>query len=49
MSMSTYFVYLVKPPTALEITQLLINHVFHIHYIPNNFVLDRGPQYISQV
>uniref|UniRef100_A0A8B9HYG6 Integrase catalytic domain-containing protein n=1 Tax=Astyanax mexicanus TaxID=7994 RepID=A0A8B9HYG6_ASTMX len=38
-----------KLPTALEAAEALFNHVFRIFGIPEDIVLDRGPQFISQV
>lgn len=34
-------------PLALETTQLLLQHVFHLHGIPLDIDSERGPQFIS--
>ncbi len=36
-------------PTALEMAELLFNHVFRYYGIPEDIVSDRGPQFISRV
>lgn len=46
-SKSAHFVALEKFPTALEMTQLLIDHVFRLHGILQDIVSDRGPQFTS--
>lgn len=40
---------LTKLPKASETAQLMVNHVFRLHGIPNDVVSDRGRQFISQV
>ncbi|KAK3540670.1 hypothetical protein QTP70_034526 [Hemibagrus guttatus] len=37
------------PPTALEVAELMFNHVFRYFGIPEDIVSDRGPQFISRV
>lgn len=44
-----YFVSLPKLPTVFEAASFLVVHVFRIHGIPTDIVLDRGPQFTSQV
>ncbi|XP_026122203.1 low affinity immunoglobulin gamma Fc region receptor III-like [Carassius auratus] len=36
-------------PTAMEMAELMFNHVFRYFGIPEDIVLDRGPQFISRV
>ncbi len=36
-------------PTALQMAELLFNRVFRYYGIPEDIVLDRGPQFISRV
>lgn len=53
-SKAVHFVALPKLPTAHETAgrgpaELLVLHVFRLHGIPSDIVLDRGPQFISQV
>ncbi|KAL4007327.1 hypothetical protein ACER0C_001179 [Sarotherodon galilaeus] len=48
-SKAAHFVALIKLPTALETAQLLTQHVFRLHGIPQDIVSDRGPQFTSQV
>uniref|UniRef100_A0A674NCH2 Gypsy retrotransposon integrase-like protein 1 n=1 Tax=Takifugu rubripes TaxID=31033 RepID=A0A674NCH2_TAKRU len=48
-SKAVHFVPLPKLPTALETANLLIQHVFRLHGIPQDIVSDRGPQFTSQV
>lgn len=38
-----------KMPFALKTTMLLVQHVFRLHSIPQDIVLDRGPQLTSRV
>lgn len=38
-----------KLPTALETAQLLTTHVFRLHGIPEDIVLDWGPQFMLRV
>ena len=44
-----HFVPLSKLPSALETANLLIQHVFRLHGIPQDIVSDRGPQFSSRV
>lgn len=48
-SKSVHFIALPKLPTAFETANLLVQHVFRIHGIPQDIVSDRGPQFTSQV
>lgn len=48
-SKAVHFVPLPKLPSAQETAQLITQHVFRLHGIPNDIVSDRGPQFISQV
>ena len=48
-SKSVHFVPLSKLPSALETSDILVQHVFRLHGIPQNIVSDRGPQFTSQV
>ncbi|CAK6981241.1 uncharacterized protein LOC108874699, partial [Scomber scombrus] len=48
-SKSVHFVPLPKLPSALETSDLLVQHVFRLHGIPQDIVSDRGPQFTSQV
>lgn len=43
-----HFVPLPKFPSAKEIAQLILKHVFHIHGILVNLVSDQGPQFASE-
>lgn len=44
-----HFIPLPKLPTALETANLLVQHVFRLHSIPQDIVSDRGPQFTSRV
>ena len=44
-SKAVHFVPLPKLPTALEMANLLVVHVFRLHGIPLNIMSDRGPQF----
>lgn len=48
-SKSAHFIPVPKLPSALEMVQIIVNHVFCLHGIPTDIVSDRGPQFISQV
>lgn len=48
-SKSAHFVPLPKLPSALETANLLIQHVFRLHGLPQDIVSDRGPQFTSRV
>ncbi|KAF7649216.1 hypothetical protein LDENG_00144960 [Lucifuga dentata] len=48
-SKAVHFLALPKLPSARETADLLVLHVFRLHGIPLDIVLDRGPQFISQV
>ncbi|KAK2912287.1 hypothetical protein Q8A73_006400 [Channa argus] len=48
-SKAVHFVPLPKLPTATETAELLTQHVLRLHGIPRDIVLDRGPQFVSQV
>lgn len=48
-SKAVHFVPLPKLPTALEMANLLIQHVFRLHGISQDIVSDRGPQFTSHV
>ncbi|XP_050924947.1 uncharacterized protein LOC108874699 [Lates calcarifer] len=48
-SKSVHFIPLSKLPSALETANLLIQHVFRLHGIPQDIVSDRGPQFSSRV
>lgn len=48
-SKAAHFVALAKLPTALETTQLLTQHSFRLHGIPQDIVSDRGPQFTVRV
>lgn len=47
-SKAVHFIPLPKLPSAKEMAQVLINHVFRLHGIPTDVVSDRGPQFISR-
>lgn len=49
VSKAVHFVALPKLPTALETTDLLVQHVFCHHGIPQDKVSDWGPKFTSQV
>lgn len=40
---------LTSSPTALETARFLTTHIFRLHGIPGDIVLDRGPQFTSRV
>lgn len=44
-----HFVPLPKLPSSAETAELLVTHVFHLHGIPRDIVLDRRPQFSSRV
>lgn len=48
-SKAVHFFPLSKLPTALETANLLVQHVFRLHGIPQDIVSDHGPQFTSQV
>ena len=48
-SKAVHFIPLPKLPTALETSDLLVQHVFRLHGIPQDIVSDRGPQFTSRV
>lgn len=48
-SKAAHFVALPKLPSALETTQLLTDHVLHLHGIPTDIVSDKGPQFTLRV
>uniref|UniRef100_A0A3B4VHR5 Gypsy retrotransposon integrase-like protein 1 n=1 Tax=Seriola dumerili TaxID=41447 RepID=A0A3B4VHR5_SERDU len=48
-SKCVHYVPLPKLPSALETSELLIQHVFRLHGLPSDIVSDRGPQFTSQV
>lgn len=48
-SMAVHFIALPKLPTARETADLLVQHVFRLHGIPQDIVFDRGPQFVSKV
>lgn len=48
-SKMVHLIALPKPSTALETTDLLVEHIFWIYGIPSDIVADRGPQCIYQV
>lgn len=43
------FLDLSKLPTAQEITDIMVHHVFQFHQIPADIISNRGPQFVSQV
>lgn len=48
-SKAVHFMPLTKLPSAAEMGALLVQHVFRLHGILSDTVLDRGPQFTSQV
>uniref|UniRef100_A0A3B3CQT4 Integrase catalytic domain-containing protein n=1 Tax=Oryzias melastigma TaxID=30732 RepID=A0A3B3CQT4_ORYME len=48
-SKSVHFVPLSKLPSAFETDNLLVQHVFRLHGLPQDIVSDRGPQFTSRV
>uniref|UniRef100_A0AAX7VPW8 Gypsy retrotransposon integrase-like protein 1 n=1 Tax=Astatotilapia calliptera TaxID=8154 RepID=A0AAX7VPW8_ASTCA len=48
-SKAAHFIALPKLPSALETAQLLTQHVFRLHGIPQDIVSDRRPQFTSRV
>ncbi|TWW74436.1 Retrovirus-related Pol polyprotein from transposon opus [Takifugu flavidus] len=46
-SKMAHFVPLPKLPSAKEMAQLVIQHVFRLHRLPESVVSDRGPQFAS--
>lgn len=48
-SKAVHFVTLPKLPTASATADLLVQHVFQLHGIPQDIVSVRGPQFLSQV
>ena len=44
-SKAAHFVALPKLPSAAETAQLLVDHVFKLHSLPQDVVSDRGPQF----
>ena len=47
-SKAAHFIPLSKLPSALETANLLVTHVFRLHGIPVDIVLDRGPQFSAR-
>lgn len=48
-SKAAHFLALPKLPSARETADLMVQHVFRLHGIPNDIVSDRGPQFVSQL
>ncbi|KAK3568230.1 hypothetical protein QTP86_002017 [Hemibagrus guttatus] len=48
-SKSCHLIPLKGLPTAMEIAELMFNHIFRYFSIPEDIVSDRGPQFISRV
>ena len=48
-SKSAHFVPLPKLPTAFDTANILVQHVFRLHGLPQDIVSDRGPQFTSRV
>ena len=48
-SKTVHFVPLPKLPSASETADLMVQHVYRLHGIPQDIVSDRGPQFTSQV
>lgn len=48
-SKAAHFVPLPKLPSAVEMGDFLVQHLFHIHGNPKDVLSDRGPQFASQV
>ncbi len=48
-SMSCQLLPLKGLPTAMETTEIMFNNIFRYYRIPEDIVLDRGPQFISRV
>ncbi|CAM4606773.1 unnamed protein product [Leuciscus chuanchicus] len=46
-SKAAHFIPLPKLPSARETAQIVVDHVFKIHGLPENVVSDRGPQFSS--
>ena len=47
-SKSAHFIPLPKLPSAKETAELMLQHVFRLHGLPNDIVSDRGPQFTSR-
>ena len=47
-SKAAHFVALPKLPSARETAQLMIDHVFKLHGLPQDVVSDRGPQFTAR-
>ncbi|KAI7806903.1 Pol polyprotein [Triplophysa rosa] len=47
-SKAAHFIPLPKLPSAREMAQLMVDHVFRLHGLPVDVVSDRGPQFISR-
>ena len=47
-SKAAHFIPLPKLPSAQETAELVIQHVFRIHGLPQDIVSDRGPQFASR-
>lgn len=47
-SKMVHFIPLSKLPSAKEMADLLIHHIFHLHGNPQDIVTDRGPQFTAK-
>lgn len=47
-SKAAHFIALPKLPSAQETAQLVVDHVFRVHGLPQDVVSDRGPQFIAR-
>ncbi|KAJ8353467.1 hypothetical protein SKAU_G00210340 [Synaphobranchus kaupii] len=45
---ATHFIALPKLPSAPEMAQLMVEHVFRVHGLPLDVVSDRGPQFVAK-
>ncbi len=49
LSKAVHYIPLPKFPSAMETADLLVQHVFRLHGIPQDVVSDRGPQFTLRV
>lgn len=47
-SKMVHFIPLPKLPSAKEMAEIMLHHVFHLHGLPRDIVSDQGPQYVAQ-
>lgn len=49
LSKNAHFLALSHPYTAIEVTQLYLDHIFKLHGMPKDIVSDRDPTFLSDV